>query len=95
MGLTNSAFVYTKIAACLSTFAREHGLPNAIGMTELAQLMNAPSEAGCKMMLGRIMRNERIGLNRELAKHGIAVTAYTRAGDGSNIHMVASLQALP
>lgn len=83
--------VYTKIASCLSRFADEHGLPNAISMTELAQLMNAPNEASCKMMLGRIMRQERIGLNNELAKCGLVVTAYGPTSDGS--HMVATIKS--
>lgn len=83
--------VYRKIAAILSGFAGEHGLPNAIGVTELAQLMNAASESGCKLMLGKIFRNERIGLNRELLRHGLVVTAYGPSKDGS--HMVAWLEA--
>jgi len=79
---------YAAIAAALAALAREHGLPNGIGPTELAFLMGHAGDTAFKLMLGRVFTSERIGLNRELAPHGIKVASYGRSDDGG---MVANL----
>ncbi|MFG1270799.1 hypothetical protein V5F40_22875 [Xanthobacter sp. DSM 14520] len=76
-------FVYQKMAAVLSGFVREHSLPNRISAGELATLMHAPSEAGCRLLVGRVLTSERIGLNRELAKVGLSVTSYAKGPEGA------------
>jgi len=84
-------FIYGKISAALAMFSAEHGLPNAISPRELAVLLNTPSERGCMLMLGRIFRNERIGLNRALVKHGLRIASYERGAAG----MLATIEAVP
>lgn len=77
------SFIYTKIAAVLQMFTNEHGVPNAISPGELALLMKAPDSNGCRLMLGRILTSERIGLNRELAKVGLTIASYGPGSEGS------------
>lgn len=78
---------YQALAAALRGFADEHGLPNAISPSELVLLMRARfrmlDSTGARLLFSRIFTSERGGLNRELAKVGLAVTGYGELSEGT------------
>ncbi|MFG1270798.1 hypothetical protein V5F40_22870 [Xanthobacter sp. DSM 14520] len=81
--LSQRTVVYQQLAAALRAFADEHGLPNRVSPSEMAVLMQAPSQTGARLLISRIFTSERIGLNRELAKVGLSVTAYAEGPEGA------------
>lgn len=73
---------YQSISAALSSIAREYGVPNGVGLSELARMLDPPNEAVCRLAIGRILTSERTGLNIELAKSGLKVIAYRKTRNG-------------
>lgn len=73
---------YQSISEALSSIASEHGVPNGVGLSELARMIDPANEAVCRLAIGRILTSERTGLNIELAKSGLKVIAYRKTPNG-------------
>lgn len=73
---------YQSISAGLSSIASEHGVPNGVGLSELARMLDPPNEAVCRLSIGRILTSERTGLDIKLAKSGLRVIAYRKTPNG-------------